>query len=413
MTERTPVYTEDALARFRGTLSGALGTPDYWQRLPAMRLRLLLATVISPDFCRTFFRDEVAAVRAWAHDAPEEVDPSAVHQVATLFAQLVASELEKNSPPRFHGFGGFLQKLEQEVLPPRIADCGDRPLVLVLRGLSGCGKSTLAEILQRAGVAGHGPVGLLAGDIYHCKVGTEAKKSVYRTEAGQLVNMDPIFSEDPIGEVKALLWSDTFREHFQQLAAEFRLIVVDGGYGELLLDELGIVASQRVLIEVAMSPARRFEQVVARARHFQNPAAARVKIMNDIILSLGWYSVLMENSADPDWIVTGDESETVEQVLEQRSARGLELQPPFDKRILLQQLNIAREPGTPELSPGEFDQILAAVQRDPQVTSPEVLVNKNGVEIHAMLTAELQRQITIPQMQRITRHIRGSQPREQ
>ena len=405
MTDRTPIFSEEILARFRGTLTHALDSAEYWQGVSVVRLRALLATILSPEFACLAFSDELAAVKAWAHDAPEAIDRQAIFQVTSLFCQLTTDEQRRAEIPSADGFEALLAHLDDTVLPDRLTDVDDsQPLVLILRGLSGSGKSSLAEIMYRTGFKNQQHVGLLASDIYHCKIGrdVETKKSLYRTEDGGAIAVDPLFSEDPIGDAKSVLWSNEFRSDFERLAGKHRIIVVDGGYGELLLDELGILASQRLLIEVYTPSDQRFSRVSSRAERFHSAAAARVKIMNDMILSVGWYSVLMENSATSDWIVTPQHTEMVQQIVERRAQQlGHDPLPPNDRDRLLSQINIAREPGTPAVSADELDRYLSSLFHEQTELTPETLRTLKVTEIHSQLPADVQSHIAIPQLQRI------------
>lgn len=404
MTVRTLVFTEEIIARLRGTLVSTLGAEEYWQSLSPMRLRFLLATVQNPEFCREYFSDEVAAVKAWAHDRPPTVEPQAIYQLASLFCQLVAAEQAQSDPDSIQGITTFIEKLDQEILPARLSKTEDRPLVIVLRGLSGSGKSTLAEILHRSGVGDH-EVGWISGDVYHCKLGNdENNRSIYRTETGQLEAVEPILADDPVAAVRSILWHEAFRQDFEQLAQTCSLVVVDGGYGELLLDKLGIPASQRLVIEISIPSGRRFARVRGRVSRFQTPANSRVRVMNDMVLAMGWHAVLLENNADPEWVVTPAPDESLDAVLHQRETRtGRSPAPHNDRKFLLRQVNIAREPGTAELSSEELNDFLREAF-SPANLPLEALAQKGPVELHGMLPQALRATVSLPQFQRLLRY---------
>lgn len=398
MTRRTPVFTEQHLAQLRTQLS-SLGAEPYWQGLPRLRLDILLATVCNPEFASAAFGDEQTAVQKWGHSLPDSISPAAVREIAQKSLAALDEQQSSVALPTFEGFEALLREVDEQ-LPQRLAllPAGE-PLCIVVRGLSGSGKSSLAEIIARLGLQAVPEVGSLTADTYLSRAGRDSKSKItaYRRENGELQVVEPIKAPDPLSTVRALLWKSEFAHDYRSLAENHRVVVVDGGYGELLLDEIGVPTNQRFVVEVWLDSGARFEQLRRRIDPSLPADRQTVRLMNDVIVSMAWYSLLMEKAPLPDAVVYPLPSDNLEAVIARRSQLlGRPARPLDAEAHFLRQFNVARDPSTDRMNIEAFKQVAARVL----AALPKTVSGSQDVsELHRTLPVELAKQVTAQQLQ--------------
>ena len=409
MTRRTPVFTDQHLGELRKQLGLALGEEDYWIEIVPLRLYGLMATLCNPEFARSAFGDESAALRAWGHNLPKSIQPEAVSTIAKRFLQSVEAEQAKVEIPSTEGFDTLLHELDGQLTGRLAQRAGGDPLVIVVRGLSGSGKSSLAEIIQRVGFRPEREVGLLTADHYLSRLGkdTASKKTVYRTEGGDIRIADPIHGADPISEVKDLVWENEFRYEFEASAERYKVIVVDGGYGDLLLDQIGISSENRLIVEVCLDAGLRFRQVYQRAQRSLPADRVSMRAMNDVIISMAWYSLLMQNAALPDHVVYPGPDDARDAVVARRSTDlGRPAKQIDPRHPLLRQFNVARDPQNERVTAQQLDLLTASVRDN---LSKEAIMSGAIPELHRSLPLEIGSRMTVPQLQLIVAYVRAAE----
>lgn len=399
----TLALSQERLAQFRSQLAAATGAAEYWRDLSSLRLLILAGTVANPEFAAAAFGDEAAALRAWGHDLPAAVDPVAAGRVVRLLLQLAAEEQRGKSIPVFTDGPAALGHLDHPELPTRTAKLADgQAVVIAVRGLNGVGKTTLAEVMARVGFANQPAVALLPADAFLCRVGKdpESKQTAYRVPGGDVVLSDPLQSNDPVGEASQLLWHDEFQRQLRVLEQDHPVIVVEGGYGELMLDEAGFADSQRLVLEVHLDSARRFQRVINRQRQHGGNAAVGPRALHDTVTSFVWYSLLYGERSPPDMIVSPQEGEQGEMLIELRSRLlGRQPGPPGAKSKLLLQLKLACEPGREPISAAELDALLAAIFVHPPQQTVERFLELPLPDAHRLLPADVSGRLSVPQLQ--------------